>query len=352
MEQLAVSPLGKILNTPTFGLCVQAVAELDKPVDIPSAKKSIFEILVSQNPRFSSILIMKENGVVQWEKTEVNMDDHVFVPDFPPHLISYDKYVDEYVTDMHSRKLSPSRPLWEFHFLNYKTTNGEATMIMNVHHTLGDGASFVALASACSAIPSHNPTLPQTLIPPSTSQVHKRTLDTTWFGFDGIYRLVNDVVMGVVFYGFRQYCQMELSDPKHIENLRVTAMTLINTRTRRSTKNVKVKPKSKTGVPQGNSFGFLQLKVPMKKLENPLEYVQRAKHMTDKKKISLATLLISKVLTYITLFKGPEASARVMYNTLANTTLSVTNVNGPMEQLIFEGHKVKNCFFSVSGFPQ
>ncbi|KAH9325352.1 hypothetical protein KI387_005530, partial [Taxus chinensis] len=140
--------------------------------------------------------------------------------------------------------------------------------------------------------------------------------------------IVNDVVMGVVFYGFRQYCQMELSDPKQIENLRVTAMTLINTRTRRSTK------------------------VPMKKLENPLEYVQRAKHMTDKKKISLATLLISKVLTYITLFKGPEASARVMYNTLANTTLSVTNVNGPMEQLIFEGYKVKNCFFSVSGFPQ
>ncbi|KAH9297833.1 hypothetical protein KI387_029515, partial [Taxus chinensis] len=94
--------------------------------------------------------------------------------------------------------------------------------------------------------------------------------------------IVNDVVMGVVFYGFRQYCQMELSDPKQIENLRVTAMTLINTRTRRSTK----------------------------------------------------------------------ASARVMYNTLANTTLSVTNVNGPMEQLIFEGYKVKNCFFSVSGFPQ
>ncbi|KAH9331052.1 hypothetical protein KI387_003160, partial [Taxus chinensis] len=285
MEQLAVSPMGEILNTPTFRLCIHVVVELDEPVDISDAKKTICELLLSQSPRFSSIPIMKDNGVVQWKKTEVNVDDHVFVPQFPPHLTSYDEYVEEYVSDMHLRKLSPSRPLWEFHFLNYKTTNGEAIMIVNVHHMLGDGASLVALARACSTRPSHNPTLSQTLISSTShhtelpAQVHKiRSLDTTWFGFDGIYRLwnlvftvvlvmwytlldlistfsrfkwvedsrfpirghpgvemlpkviasnkfklhdireiknrvggtVNDVVMGVVFYGFRLYCQMDL----------------------------------------------------------------------------------------------------------------------------------------------
>ncbi|KAH9291722.1 hypothetical protein KI387_043091, partial [Taxus chinensis] len=208
-----------------------------------------------------------------------------FVPQFPPHLTSYDEYVEEYVSDMLLRKLSPSRPLWEFHFLNYKTTNGEAIMIVNVHHMLGDGASLVALARAYSTRPSHNPTLSQTLISSTShhtelpAQVHKiRSLDTTWFGFDGLYRVwnlvftvmlvmwytlldlittfsrfkwvedsmfpirgrpgvemlpkviasnkfkphdireiknrvggtENDVVMGVVFYGFRLYCQMDL----------------------------------------------------------------------------------------------------------------------------------------------
>ncbi|KAH9307827.1 hypothetical protein KI387_035738, partial [Taxus chinensis] len=190
---LAVSPMGEILNTPTFGLCIHVVVELDEPVDIffSDAKKTISELLLSQSPRFSSVPIMKDNGVVQWKETEVNVDDHVFVPQFPPHLTSYDEYVEEYVSNMLLRKLSPSRPLWEFHFLNYKTTNGEAIMIVNVHHMLGDGASLVALARAYSTRPSHNPTLSQTLISSTShhtelpAQVHKiRSLDTTWFGFD------------------------------------------------------------------------------------------------------------------------------------------------------------------------
>ncbi|KAH9310884.1 hypothetical protein KI387_025919, partial [Taxus chinensis] len=254
MEQLAVSPMGEILNTPTFRLCIHVIVELDEPVDISDAKKTICELLLSQSPRFSSILIMKDNGVVQWKKTEVNVDDHVFVPQFPPHLTSYDEYVEEYVSDMHLRKLSPSRPLWEFLFLNYKTTNGEAIMIVNVHHMLWDGASLVALARACSTRLSHNPTLSQTLMSSTShltelhAQVHKiRSLDTTWFRFkwvedsrfpirghprvemlpkviasnkfilhdireikNHVGGTVNDVVMGVVFFGFRLYCQMDL----------------------------------------------------------------------------------------------------------------------------------------------
>jgi len=92
-------------------------------------------------------------GVLRWEKTEVNVNDHVFVPQFPPGLAEYDEYVNDYISDMHLRRLPPTRPLWEFHFLNYKTSKAAATSLFTVHHKLGDGVSLMSLALACSKTP-------------------------------------------------------------------------------------------------------------------------------------------------------------------------------------------------------
>ena len=60
---------------------------------------------------------------------------------------------------MHLRRFPPSRPRWEFHFLNYKTSTASATMIMNLHHSLGDGPSLMSLLFA-SSTRADNPTLP------------------------------------------------------------------------------------------------------------------------------------------------------------------------------------------------
>ncbi|KAH9325339.1 hypothetical protein KI387_005517, partial [Taxus chinensis] len=275
--------------------------------------------------QLNGLQTMKENGVVQWEKTEVNVDDHVFVPHFPPHLTSYDEYVEEYVADMHLKKLSPSRPLWEFHFLNYKTTNGEATVIVNIHHMLGDGASLLALASACSAGP-HNSTLPQTLIiPPSTPQVHKRSLETTWFGFDGIYRLCNMVftVVLVMWYTLHDLITT-FSRFKWVEDSRFPI---------RGHPGVEMLPK----VMASNTF----------KLRDIREIKNRVGGTVN-------DVVMGVVFYGFRLYCQMDltASARALYNTLANTTLSVTNVNGPTEQLSFTGYKVENAFFSMSGVPQ
>ena len=82
---------------------------------------------------------------------------------------------------MHLRQLPPSRPRWEFHFLNYNTSTASATMIMNLHHSLGDGPSLMSLLLS-SSTKADNPTLPtsectQILQPEShKSQIHWFTL--------------------------------------------------------------------------------------------------------------------------------------------------------------------------------
>ena len=56
-----------------------------------------------------------------------------------------------------------SKPMWEIHLLNVKTSDAEAVLIYRIHHSIGDGMSLVALILAHSrqvANPSALPTLP------------------------------------------------------------------------------------------------------------------------------------------------------------------------------------------------
>ncbi|KAK4851189.1 hypothetical protein QYF36_013075 [Acer negundo] len=42
-----------------------------------------------------------------------------------------------------------SKPLWELHLLNVKSSEAVATEVFRIHHSLGDGASLISLLLAC-----------------------------------------------------------------------------------------------------------------------------------------------------------------------------------------------------------
>jgi hypothetical protein len=100
--------------------------------------------------------------------------------------------VNDYISDMHLRRLPPSRPLWEFHFLNYKTSTASATLIINLHHTLGDGTSLMSLLLACSTRADNRsrPTSECTQLLPESqkSQIH-------WFTFHNVCQRLFTVVL-------------------------------------------------------------------------------------------------------------------------------------------------------------
>lgn len=82
--------------------------------------------------------------MLRWQKRTVNIDDHIFIPEFPQGEELYDTGVDEYISKLALKPFDQSRPLWEFHILNYKTTTAGATMVIKLHHALGDGISFMS----------------------------------------------------------------------------------------------------------------------------------------------------------------------------------------------------------------
>lgn len=106
---------------------------------------------------------IKRSGKMKWVQTKVNLDEHVIVPNVDPDMDSPDRFVEDYISYLTKTPLDMSRPLWELHLLNVKTSDAEAVGIFRIHHSMGDGASLVSLLLACTrktADPEALPTIP------------------------------------------------------------------------------------------------------------------------------------------------------------------------------------------------
>eukprot|EP01018_Ginkgo_biloba_P011023 Gb_40539 [translate_table: standard] len=424
--QEPVSPTSQFLSSSALSLCVHAVFEFEESIDVSHSKAALEDILLPRNPRFSCIMAKDEHGMLHWEKTRVNVDDHVIVPEFrtSDQRDNNDALVNDYISKTCLLPLEHTRPLWQFHIINCKTSNAAATLIIKLHHSLGDGISLMSLMFACVRRADNPNLLPTFPTSKQASALNKSCSTDHWSAIEYLYGVwcnlcrlvlilwytaldfmgcslrmmkwiddsklpirgppgveylplglasatfqiddirqikdstVNDVITGIIFYGIQRYLQIRLisglhdkgADPKHkilnqMENLRVTALAMINTRALSG-----LQPNTQT--PWGNHFGFLHLPIPVGKFKNPLDFVRRAKHVLDRQKMSLGVFLTGRTLDFIARFKGPQASSKYMYNTIANTTLAISNMVGPMEKMAMAGNPIKSFFFSVSGAPQ
>lgn len=101
---------------------------------------------------------------MRWVPTKVNLDEHVIVPDLDQNIESpADKFVEDYISNLSKTTIPKSKPLWDLHLLNVKTSDAEAVGVLRIHHSIGDGMSLMALTLACSrkvSDPNAVPTLP------------------------------------------------------------------------------------------------------------------------------------------------------------------------------------------------
>lgn len=432
-----VSPISQSLSSSLLSLTINAIFEFEEPItEISRGKKALADIFLPSNPLFSCIMEEDDRGVLRWRKRTVNVDDHMIIPKFPPGEESYDAWVEDYISKLALTPFDLSRPLWEFHLLNYKTSKAGATMVIKLHHALGDGISFMSTLFAL-VTRVHNPHLPPTF--PSAKPSSRSTTSskqflatifhkiwyvmlvvwytlvdvisssfrtTGWiedsqlpirgppgveymplahssatFQLEDIRQIknaiggtVNDVMTGIVFYGLQQYLQIRLSAVgeeglqdaykkrselmnesviKQMKKSRVTALCLLNTRALAGIQNMDEMLKPKTQAPWGNHFGFLHVRIPMMgKVENPLEFVRMAKRIIDRQKMSLGVFINAGILRCLARLKGPQAISRYLYNNIANTTMGISNMIGPMEKIAMDGNPIKSFSFFVSGAPQ
>ncbi|KAJ0966872.1 hypothetical protein J5N97_023789 [Dioscorea zingiberensis] len=191
------------------------------------------------------------------------------------------------------------------------------------------------------------------------------TLSYITFSLDDIKRIkekvnvsVNDVLVGMIFHGLHLY--MQEADPwsNNKSSPQVTALVLLNTRAITSYKSMEemIKPNSKAR--WGNQFAFLHIPIPSfdnnekKKNNNPFHFVLQAKKYIRAKRFSFGMHLTGALLEIIRMLKGPQAASSYTRKTLINSSLAISNIIGPMEQVQLHGHPISGFHFMMFGNPQ
>ncbi|KAL9279655.1 putative O-acyltransferase, WSD1, O-acyltransferase WSD1 [Arabidopsis thaliana] len=161
-EEEPLSPMARVFQSPGIDLCaiinIGFKTKINPDVVLDALKQNVYK-----HPRFSSKL--SENGE-KWIETEVNVEDHVIVPYIDPEDICEggQSFVDDFISRLTLIPLDRSRPLWDIHILNVKTSYAEAVGVIRFNHALADGMSFISLVLACTHKTS-NPDMLSTAIP-------------------------------------------------------------------------------------------------------------------------------------------------------------------------------------------
>ncbi|KAJ0986435.1 hypothetical protein J5N97_004791 [Dioscorea zingiberensis] len=413
-EEEPVSPTGQYFNSSVLSVSILALFESDIPIDDSPTIDTLENLFIPVSPRFSSIMVKDEHGIQQWKRVKVKLEEHVNVPTFPPGLEYYDEYVKEYLAKIAMAPFPQSRPLWEIHIIKYPTKHAKGILVFKLHHALGDGFSLMGALFSCIKR-ADNPSLPLTF-PSSHAKPQEdqgsRLISTIWrslprafnvgmntildfgwsllkskfieddktpirsgapgvefqpitistaaFSLDSIRRIkaklggtVNDVITGIIFYGIQLYLH---SVSKSSKCAQPTALVLLNTRVINNYQNLQEMTKPDAESPWGNQFGFMHVSLPSCSNDpekgDPLDLVLKARETIRAKRNSMAVFLTGRFLEMLRKIRGPEITAQYIHSTLKNTSMTISNLIGPMEQMQIADHPVRSFYFMVVGVPQ
>ncbi|KAE8733376.1 hypothetical protein F3Y22_tig00001323pilonHSYRG00009 [Hibiscus syriacus] len=362
-EEEPLSPMARMFHEPESNVYVILIVGFKSSINPHSFKANLVDTIV-KHPRFSSVQI--------WS---------------PP-----DMFVEDYISNLSKTQISKSIPIWDCHNLNLKTSDAESTLVIRVHHSLGDGTSLMSLLISCSdALPSFpvmkKPTssgtglfwicwsllllmwntlvdicmcvattyfLKDTQTPlkaPSSSvaftsrRIVRRTfcLDDVKSVKNATNTTVNDVMLAITQAGLstylnRKYAKGDNGEAREGESnlpdsIRLTATLFINMRSSPGALEEMVKKNSKAE--WGNKIGYVNFPLKIALKDNPLDYIKDAKATMGRKKATLEAkfrLFMAKLATF------PSA------------TMWFSNVAGPQDQISIFGNQV--AFIAPSLYGQ
>lgn len=425
-----VTPAGRLFNQRSLNCYILVIFGFKTQMDVEAIKAGLEATLI-KHKRFSSIVKEDKRGVLKWLPVDVNIDDHVILPFIDPANSCNRDFVKKYTAKLATAPpLHPSRPLWQIHLLQVRSEEAASSLVMRVHHSLGDGVSLMSLLLACTRKASDSQSLPTIPRQISTRPSNGRgrlpalffimalynlflvilytTVDImhflatiVWFkdsktpikGYPGVesspkqiehatlcledFKIVktavngtvNDVMLGMTSAGILRYLEREYEAEAKAEgisksemrnngdkqslpsNLRVRAAVLVNTRPAPGLHDLADMMKSGKEARWGNNLGYLILPLLMVKQQNPLDYVHTATAMTKKKKLSLEgpfTYASGKLLMKLA---GVKAATAMTYRMISHTSISFSNIVGPVEEVEFFGHPIVHVIPTVSGHP-
>ncbi|KAK2381126.1 O-acyltransferase WSD1 [Trifolium repens] len=160
---------------------------------------------------------------------------------------------------------------------------------------------------------------------------------------------INDVICGIIFYGIRLYMEEMNKKTKTSDS---TAVVMLNTRNIGGYQSLKEMQKPESKSLWGNQISFLQISIPKLSQSDPLEFVWKARKLIKRKRRSFSIHLIGLLLNLEMKLKGPEAVAKIIYNTMGNSSVVISNLVGPVEKMALANHPINGLYFTMTGGPE
>ncbi|KAG2313149.1 hypothetical protein Bca52824_024706 [Brassica carinata] len=386
--EVPVSPFSLLFSMPGLD-CFNIVTIGFKHEANPSVFIEGLKNTLLNHPRFSSILEMGlgENKA-KWIPTKVKVEDHVVFPEIDPTIENPDQFLEDYTSNM-------------MHILNIKTSDAESLVVARFHHSLGDGMSLMSLLLACSRKTNDPEALP-TLVAPKLSKVTnvwwslaarlwlimRRMFNTVVEVFKFLLILcsvcengtpltekpsatripnkfihrvislndvkvvknamnmtVNDVILGMVQAGLSRYLSHKNdteTNPKlkkSLENICLRGVVFFNLRANKKIEDLSKMMEKRSTSRWGNSIGYALIPLWMRSENDIFEYIRRP--------------LFSYVLLKLTVgVFGFKALRTLAMRIFGRSTIILSNVAGPTEEISFFDHQISYVAASISGVPQ
>ncbi|KAL7000427.1 hypothetical protein U1Q18_001577 [Sarracenia purpurea var. burkii] len=159
---------------------------------------------------------------------------------------------------------------------------------------------------------------------------------------------------GIIFLGARLYMKETSGDPSSKSNS--TALVAMNTRNVSSYKTVEemINVKSNADTKWGNQFALLHVAIPDlhgAEYSDPTSFVFKAKEIIRRNINSGTVYLTGKLHETLRKYRGPEATARYIHRTMKNSSMLISNMKGPLEELALANHPCSGMYFIIVGCP-
>ncbi|CAN8284834.1 unnamed protein product [Cochlearia groenlandica] len=417
IKQEPLSPVSQLFVSPSF-YCVIVFTLGFKTRCNPSTIVEGIKNTWIKLPRFSSKVVMdsKKKGEPVWVSVNVKVEDHVIVQDLHhTNIEDPDAFIEDYTSNLANTPMDMSRPLWEFHILNIKTSNAESLGIGKFHHSLGDGMSLMSLLLASSRKISDPGALPSNevarkngfsddkiscfwlivakfwfmirVIFNTTIEIFKfviticymRDTKTPLMGklgdeiksrkvihqiisFDDVKFVkntmnmkVNDVLLGMTQAGISRYLGRKYDEDKKkkiLDKIRLRGTVVVNLRPATKIEDLADMMAKGSKCRWGNFMSVVVFPLWIKCENDPLEYVRRAKAIMDKKKVSMEPLILYGINKFAMKIFGEKVVETIAKRIFGHTTLTFSNVMGPHEDISFFEHHVSYVAASALIGPQ
>ncbi|XP_048335645.2 wax ester synthase/diacylglycerol acyltransferase 5 isoform X2 [Ziziphus jujuba] len=355
-EEEPLSPSARLFHEPNFNVHIIAIMGCVTRINPDVIKPRLFHTLLN-HPRFSSLLVVdeKNGGKMKWVRTEVDLDKHVIVPDVNhADMESPDHFVEDYIFELSKTSMDKSRPPWDLHLLNVKTSQSEAVGIFRVHHSLGDGTSLISLLLACTHQVSDPEALPT--IPMKKEKQDSRKgefggfwgwLFRFWLVLQFVWNTIVDVFMFMATAVFLKDSNSPLKGPPGIEHnprrFVFRTVSLDDMKFIKNAMNMTVNDVA-LGMTQAGLSRYLNRRYGENKKDEEGS-TQKKNNIPNKIRLR-STLLVN-----IRPSAGIQVASALSHRIISHTTMCFSNLVGPLEEIGFYGHQIAYLAPSSYGQP-